>query len=275
MKKLFLLIPAMISTIAYSQVGINTTSPDPSSVLDIKSSNKGLLIPRVALTGKKDITTIPNPANSLLIYNVSNAGTAPDNVVADNIYKFTVSSGKWEKLLDENTVIPGAVGMSNILGFKKTGNDNSYLGPDIGLGANIRVVKFDNIGSASSYATYDTATNELTILKTGYFTFNINLVVVGPFTGSPRLGVSKPYTGTINGALGNSLFAFLSQPTVNVTSNMLPVTLFSSGTLLLNAGTKVAFLTRFIDPSTNSINVESINYDRTMVNSVTIVYTTP
>ena len=43
--------------------------PDPSAILDIKSVNKGLLIPRVALSGSKDVSTISNPINSLLIYN--------------------------------------------------------------------------------------------------------------------------------------------------------------------------------------------------------------
>ncbi|PIQ18537.1 MAG: hypothetical protein COW66_06075, partial [Flavobacteriaceae bacterium CG18_big_fil_WC_8_21_14_2_50_34_36] len=34
----------------YAQVGIGTTTPDAGSILDINSPDKGILIPRVALT---------------------------------------------------------------------------------------------------------------------------------------------------------------------------------------------------------------------------------
>ncbi|CAI8715247.1 hypothetical protein [Chryseobacterium sp. IT-36CA2] len=103
-KLLFLAGTLLMSVNAFSQVGINTTTPDPSSILDIKSSNKGLLIPRVALTGKNDLTTIPNPANSLLVYNLYNAGTSPNDVRADNFYKFNTTNNKWQLLLDETSM---------------------------------------------------------------------------------------------------------------------------------------------------------------------------
>ena len=54
-----------------AQVGIGTTIPDASSILEVQSSNAGVLIPRIALTSSKDVTTIPNPEESLLIYNTS------------------------------------------------------------------------------------------------------------------------------------------------------------------------------------------------------------
>lgn len=53
----------------YAQVGIGTTSPSASSMLEISSTNSGLLIPRVALTSTSDILTIVSPVTSLLVYN--------------------------------------------------------------------------------------------------------------------------------------------------------------------------------------------------------------
>jgi len=58
--------------LAFGQnVGINGTgaTPNPSAMLDIASSDKGLLLPRVSLTSTTDITTISSPATSLLVYN--------------------------------------------------------------------------------------------------------------------------------------------------------------------------------------------------------------
>jgi hypothetical protein len=56
---------------SFSQVGIGTTTPNSSAALEVSSSNKGFLLPRVALTSAQDMTTIPNPVQGLMIYNTS------------------------------------------------------------------------------------------------------------------------------------------------------------------------------------------------------------
>ncbi|RYU94356.1 hypothetical protein [Emticicia agri] len=48
-----------------ANVGIGTTQPHESAVLDIKSSNQGLLIPRMSLQQRN---AIQNPANGLMVY---------------------------------------------------------------------------------------------------------------------------------------------------------------------------------------------------------------
>jgi len=55
-----------------AQTGIGTTSPDASAKLEVNSSNKGFLPPRVTLTSQTDNTTIANPATGLLVYNTGN-----------------------------------------------------------------------------------------------------------------------------------------------------------------------------------------------------------
>lgn len=90
MKKqyLFLIGFFLLNEVVVGQsVGINGdgSNPSESAILDVKSPNKGLLIPRVALTGKNDITTIPNPENSLFVYNTSQAGTG-NNAVTPGFY---------------------------------------------------------------------------------------------------------------------------------------------------------------------------------------------
>ncbi len=75
-------------------VGIGTPTPDASAQLDITAANKGLLIPRVALTSLTDAVTITAPATSLLVYNTN--GAVPGGV------GFYYNSGKgsaiWVKL---------------------------------------------------------------------------------------------------------------------------------------------------------------------------------
>jgi len=54
--------------INFAQVGIGTTSPDDSSILDITSESKGLLIPRVT-TLQRD--AIANPSEGLILFNLT------------------------------------------------------------------------------------------------------------------------------------------------------------------------------------------------------------
>ena len=59
------------STTTAQSVGINTTgtAPDSSAMLDVKSNNKGFLLPRVFLTSITDSITIRKPVISLLVFN--------------------------------------------------------------------------------------------------------------------------------------------------------------------------------------------------------------
>lgn len=50
---------------SYKAVGIGTDNPDASSILELKSENKGFLLPRI-----NDINQINNAAEGLLVYNM-------------------------------------------------------------------------------------------------------------------------------------------------------------------------------------------------------------
>lgn len=54
----------------YGQIGIQTNNPDGSAILDIVSSDKGLLIPRVTLSNDlSSPSPVSSPATGLLVYN--------------------------------------------------------------------------------------------------------------------------------------------------------------------------------------------------------------
>ena len=57
-----------------AQTGIGTTTPHASAKLDVSATNKGFLPPRVTLTSNTDATTIPSPAEGLLVYNLGSVG---------------------------------------------------------------------------------------------------------------------------------------------------------------------------------------------------------
>lgn len=71
MKKIILsLIFCGLFFTGFSQIGIGTTTPNTSAALDITSTNRGLLIPRMTQAQK---TAIATPATGLLIYQTDGA----------------------------------------------------------------------------------------------------------------------------------------------------------------------------------------------------------
>lgn len=60
---------ALLSIFSHSQVGINTENPAPSSLLDVVSNEKGILIPRLTSLERD---RIDKPSNGLLIYDKEN-----------------------------------------------------------------------------------------------------------------------------------------------------------------------------------------------------------
>lgn len=63
------------SRITAQNIGISdvTHVPDTSAVLDVYSTSKGMLMPRVALTSTTDSITVTSPVSSLLLYNTATA----------------------------------------------------------------------------------------------------------------------------------------------------------------------------------------------------------
>lgn len=72
MKNIWLLLLLSLST--FAQTGIGTTTPNASAKLDVFSTNKGFLPPRVTLTSVSDASTIASPAEGLLVYNLGSVG---------------------------------------------------------------------------------------------------------------------------------------------------------------------------------------------------------
>lgn len=81
MKKTLLLFLLLSSTI-YSQVGIGTTTPNSSSILDVTSTTNGILVPRLTSAQRIAIT---GPAQSLMVYDTD----------VDLFYYFSISNNSW------------------------------------------------------------------------------------------------------------------------------------------------------------------------------------
>lgn len=101
MKKRFLLSIAL-STLGYlnsnAQVGVGTFTPDSSAQLDVSATNKGLLVPRLALTSTTlSAPIVGTPAQSLYIFNTSTTGD-----VTPGFYYWNES--KWNRVLNPSDI---------------------------------------------------------------------------------------------------------------------------------------------------------------------------
>lgn len=84
---LALLTMAMLTKLnAQNNVGIGTTTPNASALLELSASDKGFLAPRVLLTSTIVAAPVTSPATGLLVFNTNTAGTAPNNVVPGFYY---------------------------------------------------------------------------------------------------------------------------------------------------------------------------------------------
>lgn len=144
----FLLTTLILSlnlTLCNAQVGIGTTNPSASSALDINSDKAGLLIPRISLTSTTDVTTIANPATSLLVYNTA--------TVSDVVPGFYYWNTKWNLLQDSSAsghwkTTGNAITAGNFLGT--TNNQDLILKVN-----NANVAKFDK----NTSITFGTSSN--------------------------------------------------------------------------------------------------------------------
>jgi hypothetical protein len=121
MTKSILLTGGLLSLGAAMSFGQNVgiandkTPPHPSAMLEVKATNKGLLIPRVDLTDKNDKVTIANPAATLLVYNIATNGSefpqGPGYYY--NANEKNDGDAVWVKLLDSQFTTPWLLGGNN------------------------------------------------------------------------------------------------------------------------------------------------------------------
>ncbi|GEM50442.1 hypothetical protein [Empedobacter brevis] len=87
MKKYLITLSLLVNfTHSYSQVGIGTNTPSTSSILEVSSSNKGVLFNKVSLQNITSPSPLANHQQGMWIYNIASAGTYPNNVVPGMYY---------------------------------------------------------------------------------------------------------------------------------------------------------------------------------------------
>lgn len=142
---IYIIIILLVSNFinAQNNIGIGTTFPDPSSILDLTSSTQGILVPRMSSAARMIIASpangllvFDNDSNSFWFYDVGNAvwielrsGNIKSLVDADNDTKVLV-----EKNPDED-IIRFDLGGSEKMVLRKNANGQERL--EMGLNTSI------------------------------------------------------------------------------------------------------------------------------------------
>ncbi|AUC79327.1 hypothetical protein CW736_08000 [Nonlabens sp. MB-3u-79] len=117
-----LLLFLLCSSSLIAQVGLNTATPDESSSLDVVSSDTGILIPRLTLTGTGDMSTITNGnIESLLVYNTA---TVSDVTPGFYYWNAAATDPRWVRLVTNDTESKDW----NLEGNTGTTSGNDFIG---------------------------------------------------------------------------------------------------------------------------------------------------
>ena len=98
-QNLTLLAAVLITATTFAQLGINNENPDESAALDITSTTKGLLIPRMSAVERDAITT---PSQGLIIF-------CPDCASGEGELQVNYASG-WKNAAGGDITDPPQIG---------------------------------------------------------------------------------------------------------------------------------------------------------------------
>ena len=131
----------------FTQVGINTTDPHPSSVLHIESTDKGILIPRLT---DVEIGTIESPAQGLLVFNTDENAF---NIYIDDTIKWQGLTGYMQPSV-------------------------KYTNTDLAVGGSQTVPLLGNLvwNDVAGLYTINTEAHSITVNETGLYRIIVNAV---------------------------------------------------------------------------------------------------
>ena len=175
----FFVVFYFMGLLSYGQVGVNTTSPNEDAILDIESSNTGILLPRVSLVNTGDSSPLPLHELGVLLYNTAE--------IADVTQGFYYNDGtQWQGFLDDREVDVKLKGINNHVSIGAYAGTSGSYATAIGQYG----FRFGNTGRSN--------------LAIGYFVMSRNSV-----SGSHNIGfgircVHNVTTGSSNIGFGNA-----------------------------------------------------------------------
>ncbi|MCC5923521.1 MAG: hypothetical protein JJT77_07030 [Crocinitomicaceae bacterium] len=242
-KKILIITLSLLQTIPFllsQNLGVNEdgSAAHPAAILDVKSENKGILIPRIGLVNVTSSAPIISPANGLLVYN-----TNPSVIGGFGEGYYSWNGTEWLKIttgqsLSDLNFINGTIRdvndiklggtLSENTTINKNGNNLNFTGTgNMGIGTTsptslLHIVETGNVGGISGLLIQESnAGQALTIEESGN---GSALLITANDNGS---GIISTTQGTAN---GNTVGTILNEIRTSSTGNITKVGLDISST---------------------------------------------
>ena len=185
----------------HAQVGIGTTTPDISSMLDVNSTSKGLLTPRMTSTERNAITT---PADGLIVYDTT----------LKSFYHYNTSTSSWVKIASD---------VSDRLNFKRIKSSDvlaTVLADELAAGGGTKYL----LNSSTYYEINGTINLDLPIELNNAYLVGLDAnedklvragnIFVGTTGGTIKTVTLTATSGTVFSLTGSSADAFLLRDSI-------------------------------------------------------------
>lgn len=283
-KMLTAVLLSVTANTAHAQYGFGTNIPNKASVIEANSTNKGMLIPRIALKETTNFepingidNTLQHTVNSLLVYNTANSGSGNTAVTPGYYYWLkptAAGAGRWVRMINSsdlantvaattntlanngvNTLTSTVNGVSSSTGMVNTVN-NSLTGATLTTTVNNIASNILNLTPAVTAA----ITNSLTNNGTNTLTSTVNGVSAN------TAAVNTNTLTATNGNLVSTVNGVTSAPAVGILTNAVSGVTSTNGTVRLGGTLNSA--TAINAGTTNTLAITGLNTGVTTDNIV-------
>jgi hypothetical protein len=220
-QSLILILIISVNSTSMAQIGIGTLTPDASAMLEISSTTKGFLPPRMDTTARDLITT---PAPGLSIYNTTtnklnyHSGTSWQAVVD------TGASGSYDSTDESSIISTSSTSDVVITGLSKSPDPGTYL---VLFNSQYNIVP----ATEEAFVTTSDAINDLTLIRSdiNMLTVDFSQAAAYDMGGKTITPGVYSYTGALSATTSvtldaendpNALFVFKTGGAFNTTADI-------------------------------------------------------
>jgi hypothetical protein len=171
--------------LAQTGIAIGSNTPDASSLLDVTSTDKGILIPRISIPDANAAAPVASPATGLLVFNtnasISNgSGSGFYYWNTTNWTKLANGAGDADWFVENSTNVPTSI------------NDNIYTNGNVGIGVPLPLMSLHTsgdiqVGGDNIYNDQTGSGQNLNILSVG----GVSIVLDNNSNGSEEFSIKS------------------------------------------------------------------------------------